>query len=160
MIRSVGRWCVLVGGFALISSGMGCSISGSISKSSESISDSSASISDSSESSSNSSKSSSGGDDVAYREDITAYTVAFLEANSLGSVESGSFTRRLRHIAEAHGISDWEGSPATFYAIGAGLQRIGASDAEALAFGERVLESDGRETQLMMHGFRESEDLS
>ena len=160
MIRSVGRLCALVGGLALISGGVGCSISGSISNSSESISDSSGSISDSSKSSSDSSGSSSDGNDVAYREDITSYTVAFLEANPVDSVEAGSFTRLLRHIAEAHGISDWEGSAATFYAIGSGLQRAGVSDAEALSFSERVLGTSEREAQLMMHGFWESEDLS
>lgn len=64
-----------------------------------------------------------GGPDAAYRRDVRAWTVAFTRTG--GSQED--FLRGLARVAEPHGVTHWEGEPATLVAIGEGLRAAGAT---------------------------------
>lgn len=116
-------------GFTLVLGG--CSMSNS----SETLSDS---ISSPFEWSSGSSDSSSGGDS-AYRRDVSDYTVAFAHS---GAVDLDAFRSGLRQLAEERGVSNWEDDPLTCASVGRGLQRARLSNADALAFGQRLLGGD------------------
>ncbi len=86
--------------------------------SSNSFSESSESVSDSVSSSSDSSASSSGGDDSAYRADVTQYVAVAVERD----VSPDTLRRGITEIALAHGLSDWEATPATLEAVEAGFE--------------------------------------
>ncbi|MCR9097206.1 MAG: putative lipoprotein [bacterium] len=122
------------------------------SQSSGSVSDSLGSFSDSSGSFSDSSTSSSG-DDVAYRGDVRAFTVAHVSSG--GTPES--LRRGLSDVALARGISDWEAVPATFTAVGAGLQQAGVPMHRLLAY-QQSLAVPGTEAHAAIgRGYRLSE---
>jgi hypothetical protein len=115
----------------LVAGALACSFS----ESSESSSDSS---NHSSDSSVNSSQSSSPGgndndknDNARFQHDVEQYTLAFLQS---GGRSDASFFAGLGDVARSHGVSDWEAEPTTWEAIGRGLARSAASDAERSAF--------------------------
>ena len=112
----------------------GCITSGDLSNSSKWSSNSSSSPF-------RSSSRSSGGEDEeesSYRQDVTSVTLAYLEAGRAG----GDLLRDLSRVAEQHGITDWEGRPSTFVAIGVGLRRGGVDPADVSAFSERLFGPD------------------
>lgn len=128
-VRSASLLASAVALFCVIA--LGCSIS----YSSESASDSSENSSESSVHSSDSSRSSSPESEkkeesARFEDDVEQYTVAFLGA---GGTDGGSFLSGLGDLARRHGISDWEQDAATWEAIGRGLARSEADQAERVA---------------------------
>ena len=116
-----------------------------------SFSHSSGSSSDSSKSSSGSSKSSSGGDDKkAFREDVSHYTEAFVEA---GGAQPQSFFSGLSDLARKRGVSDWESEPSTWEAIGWGLGRTDVNDAQRTAYESAWTNGDAARESAMAKGF-------
>ena len=116
-----------------------------------SFSHSSGSSSDSSKSFSNSSKSSSGGDDKkAFREDVSHYTEAFVEA---GGAQPQSFFSGLSDLARKRGVSDWESEPSTWEAIGWGLGRTDVNDAQRTAYESAWTNGDAARESAMAKGF-------
>ena len=93
----------------------GCSISYSFGKSSDSVS----SISDSSSPSDDDEK-------TAYSQDVRELTIAYLQSGE----QPDEYMREIGHIAQAHGVTDWERQQTTFVAIGEGLKRAGIQEAE------------------------------
>lgn len=104
----------------LVAVGSGCAAFSS----SNSFSESSGSVSDSVGSSSDSSGSSSGGDETAYRSDVTRYVAVGVEQQ----VEPEALRRGVTEIALAHGLSDWEATPATREAVEEALTAASAID--------------------------------
>lgn len=99
---------------------------GSVSDSLGSISTSLGSISDSFASSSESSSpSGDSAEEEAYRTDVRNFTHAFVASGGTPA----DFQRELSHIARANGILNWAARPATYVAIGAGLQSAGVDRA-------------------------------
>jgi hypothetical protein len=96
-----------------------------------SLSNSSGSISDSVSSPFEWSSSSSGGGGNAYRDDVSDYTVAYLEEGG----DILAFRRGVGQIAHRHGITNWEADLLTCASIGYGLRRAGieADDIDSVA---------------------------
>ena len=126
----------------------GCSASNS----SETLSDSISSPFDWSSGSSDSSS-----DGLAYRQDVSDYTVAFARSSSVqaeaGAADFHAFRAGLRQISEKRGVSNWEEDPLTCASIGLGLQRAEMSDSEALGFGERLLGKDAAGLRALRAGY-------
>jgi hypothetical protein len=91
----------------VLSAGLACSFSYS-----------SRSLSDSSGSSSRSSRSSSGGEKAAFQDDVTHYTVAWIDG---GGRDAPTFLDGVGDLARQHGVSDWEADSGVWEAIGRGL---------------------------------------
>ena len=73
---------------------------------------------------------SSGGGEAAQTTEETAYTKDVREtvaAAAEGGAGGFEVMRQVGPVAAAHGITDWEGNPATYRAIGAGLSQAGLS---------------------------------
>lgn len=104
----------------------GCSFSDSSKSISDSISASSKSFSDSSTSSSPSGDDKSDEKETSYRDDVRGYTAAWVRDGG----DVAAFQRGLATIARRYGITDWEGSSATWTGVGAGLRAANASDTE------------------------------
>lgn len=104
----------------------GCSFSDSSKSISNSISDSSKSFSDSSTSSSPSDDGAADKKETSYRDDVRGYTAAWVRDGG----DVASFQRGLATIARRYGITDWEGTNATWTGVGAGLRAADASAAE------------------------------
>lgn len=88
---------------------------------------------DSSKSSASSSASSGGGDEAtetAYRDDVRAHTIAFVDSGE--SLEA--FQTSVGDVARRYGIVDWEASRATYVGIGQGLAdaKVGGARLDAL----------------------------
>jgi len=114
-----------------------------------SFSHSSGSFSDSSKSSSSSSDS-SGSDTARFRDDVTQYTEAYVEA---GGKRDESFFSGLGDLARKRGISDWESEPSTWEAIGRGLGRTDVSDAQRTAYEAAWSGGDAEKQSAMARGF-------
>ena len=129
----------LVGALVTVSFA-GCSVSWSVSKS----------VRSSSVSSDSSSSSSPGAAEEAYREDVSDYTRAF--ARSHGKDFKG-FQADVAHLAEEHGITNWEENASTYTAIGDGLRRAEVSDAELMAYKRNLSGGDDRKADLIQQGY-------
>ena len=140
MLRNLDRLAGLLAVCALV--GTGCAIS-------ESFSNSSNSISESVSNSSNSSSNSSSGGDGAYHRDVSAYILAWVEAEA----EPEALWQELSRIAAAHGVVDWEDWPATYAAVGAGLREAGLDEAAARQLGERIFGPDPRIQSALLEGY-------
>ena len=114
-----------------------------------SFSHSSGSLSDSSKSSSGSSNS-SGSDTAQFRNDVTQYTEAYVEAGGTGEE---SFFSGLGDLARKRGISDWESEPSTWEAIGRGLGRTHVNDAQRTAYQAAWSGGDAEKQSTMARGF-------
>jgi len=121
--------------------GAGCSISNS----SETLSDSISSPFDWSSGSS----ASSGGDDSAYRQDVSDYTLAFSEASG----DWAAFRHGVGRLAAEHGIANWEEDAFTCASIGLGLQRGGLDLEAADRFGADLFGSNARGRQALLAGY-------
>jgi len=110
---------------------------------------SSESFSDSSKSSSSSSDS-SGSDNARFRDDVTQYTEAYVEA---GGRQEESFLAGLGDLARKRGISDWESEPSTWEAIGRGLGRTDVTDAQRTAYEAAWAGGDQEKQSAMARGF-------
>jgi hypothetical protein len=133
------RLCLAVAAALVLASALGCSFSYS-----------SESISDSSKGSSDSSGSSSGEKDAAaFRDDVTTYTAAWVAAG--GRAVEGFFGG-LGELARKRGVSDWEGEPATWEAIGRGLGRSDLSEAERIAYAHAWTGGDAAKTDALDRG--------
>lgn len=125
------------------------SLACSFSHSSGSFSDSSGSFSDSSKSSSSSSDS-SGSDTARFRDDVTQYTEAYVEA---GGSQEESFLAGLGDLARKRGVSDWESEPSTWEAIGRGLGHTDVTDAQRGAYEAAWAGGDDEKRSTMARGF-------
>ena len=106
----------------------------------------------SSSDSSKSSSGSSGGDDKkAFREDVSNYTEAFVEAG--GAQQPQSFFSGLSDLARKRGVSDWESEPSTWEAIGWGLGRTDVNDAQRTAYESAWTNGDAARESAMAKGF-------
>jgi hypothetical protein len=114
-----------------------------------SFSHSSGSSSDSSKSSSGSSGS-SGDDTKAFRNDVSQYTEAFIEA---GGGQQQTFFSGLSDLARKRGVSDWESEPSTWEAIGSGIRRTKATDAQRTAYETAWAGGDAERESAMARGF-------
>ena len=114
-----------------------------------SFSDSSKSSSDSSSSPFRWSSSSSGGGSSAYRDDISESTYAYVRTG--GGLPA--FQRELGRVAERHGVTDWEGDPATWFAMGEGLARAGVSAAALEAFKSELADDDPNRLRAIQLGY-------
>jgi len=123
MVRRLGAGGVVVG---VLLAAAGC---GSISASSES---SSKIIS-----SPSTSLSASSSPEDAYKDEVRDFTAAHVQSGGSGD----ALMREVGKIAQRHGITNWEGSPATFEAIGAGLAKAGKNQAEVNAFRNNLTQS-------------------
>jgi hypothetical protein len=142
MTRTISRLIVLAAATAFLATG--CITSGDLSNSSKWSSKASSSPF-------TSSSKSSGGDeeDAAYRRDVTSLTFAYLEAGEAG----GDLLRDLTRVAEQHGITDWEASPVTFVAIGAGLRQGGIDAGSVDAFAQRHFGGNPEILGLLLEGY-------
>ena len=111
-----------------------------------SFSDSSGSISDSSKSSSGS----SADDEKAFRNDVSQYTEAFVEA---GGEQQQTFFSGLSDLARKRGVSDWEAEPSTWEAIGWGLGRTQMNGAQRTAYETAWAGGDAERASAMARGF-------
>ena len=111
-----------------------------------SFSHSSGSISDSSKSSSGS----SADDKKAFRNDVSQYTEAFVEA---GGEQQQTFFSGLSDLARKRGISDWESEPSTWEAIGHGLGRTKVNGAQRTAYEAAWAGGDTEHESAMARGF-------
>jgi hypothetical protein len=82
-----------------------------------------------------SSKSSSPED--AYREDVRDYTAAHLKSGG----GADDLRREIGKLAAKHGVSDWEGSEATYRGMGEGLAKAGYRQVEVDAFKKNMSET-------------------
>ena len=126
MTQTILRLIVLAAATAFLATG--CITSGDLSNSSKWSSKSSSSPFRSSSKSSRDDE-----EEEAYRNDVTSVTLAYLGAGEAG----GNLLRDLSRVAEQHGITDWEASPVTFVAIGAGLRQGGIDAGSVDAFAQR-----------------------
>ena len=111
------------------------------------------SFSHSSGSSSDSSKSSSGSsgdDEKAFRNDVSHYAEAFVEA---GGEQQQTFFSGLSDLARKRGVSDWESEPSTWEAIGWGLGRTNINDAQRTAYETAWAGGDAERESAMARGF-------
>ena len=111
-----------------------------------SFSHSSGSISDSSKSSSGS----SADDKKAFRNDVSQYTEAFVEA---GGEQQQTFFSGLSDLARKRGVSDWESEPSTWEAIGHGLGCTKVNDAQRTAYETAWASGDAERESAMARGF-------
>ena len=121
----------------------GCSIS----VSSWSLSKSARSSSHSSDSSSSSSP---GAAEEAYREDVSDYTRAYAKS---GGADFRAFQSDLAHIAQEHGITNWQENLVTYTAIGEGLGSAGVSDAELMAYKRNLSGGDPTKADAIQRGY-------
>lgn len=134
MTQSIRRALLLATGLACAGA-LACSFSYS-----------SESFSDSSKSSSNS----SGSDESKFRDDVAQYTEAFVAA---GGRQDESFFSGLGDLARKRGVSDWESEPSTWEAIGRGLGRSEASEAQRAAYEAAWAGGDEDKQSAMARGF-------
>jgi len=113
---------------------------------------SSGSFSDSSKSSSDSSDS-SGSDTTRFRDDVTQYTEAYVEA---GGKQDESFFSGLGDLARKRGVSDWESESSTWEAIGRGLGRTDVSEAQRAAYEAAWAGGDEEKQSAMARGFAQA----
>jgi hypothetical protein len=134
-------------GTALVALGSGCaSISDSVTSPSRWLADSSQSFADSSgalaDSSNAASQSVSGSsspaeeskEESSYRHDVRVATRALAEAGA----DDQALMRELGRIAGRHGVSRWEGDPATWLGVGEGLGEAGRSQGDVAALVARI----------------------
>ena len=127
----------------LVSTGCGVFKSSTIQASSES----------SSKSSSSSFKSSSGSDsdseDSAFHRDIRDATAAYVRTGG----DLATFYRTVGSIAEQHGVTDWEGEPATYTAMGLGLAKAEVPPADAEALGLQIAGADATHLEWVLAAY-------
>ncbi len=105
----------------------GCSISTSLETISDSISSPFESISNS-----------SSGESVAYREDVSDYTVAYVRSGG----DLDAYRLGLTALANERGVSNWEEDAFTCGSIGLGLQRADFDEAELRTFASNLFGPD------------------
>ncbi len=108
------------------------------------------SVRSSSRSSDSSSSSSPGAAERAYRDDVADYTRAFAKSHH---GDFRGFQADLARLAEEHGITNWEENPATYAAIGVGLGRAQATDAELMAYKRNLSGGDAAKAAAIQEGF-------
>jgi hypothetical protein len=122
----------------------GCSIS----HSSKSLSESSHGSSESSQSSSESS-----GDkpdaDTAYRDDVRAQTVSFVDSGE----SLDAFQASLGEVARRYGIVDWEARQATYVGIGQGLAAANVDAARLVALERELAGDDAARRSALRRGY-------
>ncbi len=96
------------------------------------------------------SSSDSSGGGTAYREDVRALTLAYLDS----AQDAEGFLRGLSQVADEHGVVDWEGIPATFLAFGNALRGEGVPLSEAEAHGRTLFGQDGLAEQWIREAYR------
>ena len=91
-----------------------------------------------------------GDDDTSspYARDVRSTTTAVVEAGA----DADDLLLQLGRVAELHGVSDWEGQPLTYHAVGAGLRSAGAEPSDARAFAEE-LTADPHAVQIVLLGY-------
>jgi hypothetical protein len=85
-----------------------------------------------------------------YGDDVRVYTAAVLGRRGADA----AFSRELGRIALRHGISHWEGQPATFRGLGAGVRSAGLGEPELDALLEALGHAGRAERELALEGFR------
>ena len=108
------------------------------------------SVRSSSHSSDSSSASSPGAAEEAYREDVSDYTRAYAKS---GGSDFRIFQADLAHLAEEHGITNWEENTSTYTAIGEGLGRAKVSDAELMAYKRTLGAGDASKADAIQKGY-------
>ena len=135
----------------LFAAALGCSFS----HSSDSSSDSSEHSSDSSTSSSDSSAPDHDDKDkdehARFQRDVEQYTAAYVQAGGQGDA---SFFAGLGDVARDHGVSDWEADASTWEAIGRGIGRSPASQAERIAYQTAWTGGDAAKQDAVARGLR------
>jgi len=117
-----------------------------------SFSDSSKGISDSFESSSKLiSSSSPEGEEHAYQSDVRDYTKTYVGSGPRHDL--AAFRTDLGHVAERHGITDWESHTATYVGVGEGLGKSGASETELLAYKRTLGGNDPHKMEAIQQGY-------
>jgi hypothetical protein len=86
---------------------------------------------------------------TAYQRDVRAFAAHF--AATGGS--SQEFLRGIGSVAAEHGVSDWESSPDTHRAIGAGLRDAGIEPAQLDALTARASQADPVVLALVREGY-------
>jgi hypothetical protein len=135
----------------LLAAPVGCSFSyssASLSKSSKGISKS---VSASSASVSGSSSESSKTQETRYREDVEAYTEAWVSAGADRS--ESDFLGGIAGFAQKRGISDWESDAVTWEGIGRGLGRAKLSKASFEGYQRSWAAGDPRRMELIQRGY-------
>jgi hypothetical protein len=120
-----------------------------------SLSQSSDSLSNSISSPFESSSSFSDGEKSAYRRDVEAYTLAFVESSTdIGEMELAEFQRGIGHLAVESGITHWEADALTCASIGSGLGKAGMNLEQAAAFGRQLFANNGDALDAVTNGHR------
>jgi hypothetical protein len=88
-----------------------------------------------------------------YRRDVRVFAAAFVETDG----SSDDFLRGVGRIAESHGLSDWEGEPATLLAIGEGLRDAGVDAAGMEHLRSTLADVDPADVSLVMEGWAGAE---
>ncbi len=96
------------------------------------------------------SSSDSSGGGTAYRQDVRALTLAYLDS----SEDAEGFLRGLSQVADEHGIVDWEGIPATFLAFGHALRSEGVPLSAAQAHGRTLFGVNGPAEDWIREAYR------
>lgn len=122
--------------------GLGCSVSTSFSTSSDSISGLVTSFSDSSASSSE-------GEASAFLGDLSALVSVWVET----APPDAALLAAAGDVAARHGVSDWEGRPATYRTLGEGFRMGGLGEEAVRKFAREVLGGDARITTLVLEGY-------
>ncbi len=89
-------------------------------------------------------------DSKAFRNDVSHYTEAFVDA---GGAQQDSFFSGLSNLARKRGVSDWESDPGTWEAIGYGLGRTEVNDAQRTAYEAAWANGDAERETAMARGF-------
>jgi hypothetical protein len=81
---------------------------------------------------------------------VADYTRAFAKSRR-GDLQG--FQADLAHLAEEHGITNWEENRATYSAIGEGLGSAGVSEAELMAYKRNFSGGDAGKAAAIQEGF-------
>lgn len=115
-----------------------------------SFSTSSNSASDSSDSSESSSRSSTSKERHSrYREDIRAYTAAYVKSGG----PFDAFEKKLGDLARRHGVTNWEDDQPTYVGIGEGLGDAGVGEIQLVTYKTRLSRSDPLKMDAIQRGY-------
>jgi hypothetical protein len=87
--------------------------------------------------------------DERYRRDVRVFAAAFVGSDG----SSDDFLRGVGRIAASHGVSDWEGEPATLLAIGEVLRDAGVDAAGMQHLRSSLSGVDPADVSLVMDGW-------
>lgn len=104
-----------------------------------------------------SSQSSGGGqgpesEQESYERDVRETTAAVV----LGGGGTDEIMRRLGPVAAEHGVTDWEGDPVTYRAIGKGLAQGGVSVDDFDQLSQQISGGSEVRQQLLLEGYKSS----